>query len=108
MFLNSSGGCNSYGPFMLTSKVELCRAKTENIDFTVESKIVAQRVGSNFGGLHFLLGLELIGTTLIRIGIKKTSPQKNSVCTKNWNPNKFQPVSISPMEDELIHHFVNS
>ena len=29
-------------------------------------------------------------------------------CSRDWNPDKFQNASISPMEDELIRHFASS
>ena len=35
---------------------------------------------------------------------KKSSLQRS----RDWNPDTFQNASISPMEDELIHHFASS
>ena len=101
-FLNSWGGCMVLVCWL--PKCQLHHAKTENsfrlldhANCTMRNpKIAAQRVSSKFGGLHFGWVSSWLGPYWSEFHVsiqrtKKTSPNKIRVCTKDWNPNKFQP-----------------
>ena len=73
---------------------------------------MAQRVIAQNLVVYILVGspvdLELIEQSEFHVSILRMKKKSSRQCSRDWNPDTFQNASISPMEDELIHHFASS
>lgn len=73
---------------------------------------MAQRVRAQNLVVYILVGspvdLELIEQSEFHVSILRMKKKSSRQCSRDWNPDTFQNASISPMEDELIHHFASS